>query len=64
MQTCGGGGYGPAVERDPELVLHDVIEGKVSADRARDVYRVALDLENRRVDLEETLRLRSSAANR
>ena len=30
VQSCGGGGYGPAVERDPQLVLHDVHEGKVS----------------------------------
>ena len=30
-RTCGGGGYGPAAERDPERVLRDVLEGKVSA---------------------------------
>jgi N-methylhydantoinase B len=41
-RTCGGGGYGPAADRDPEQVARDVREGKVSADRARDVYRVAL----------------------
>ena len=60
MQTCGGGGYGPAWERDPEMVLEDVIEGKVSLERARDVYGVAILLEERRVDLEETTRLRSN----
>jgi N-methylhydantoinase B len=58
MQTCGGGGYGPAGEREPERVLHDVIEGKVSVERARAVYKVAIDLENRAVDRAETLRLR------
>ena len=42
-RTCGGGGYGPATERDPALVLRDVLEGKVSRERARDVYRVAVD---------------------
>ena len=42
-RTCGGGGYGPATERDPALVLRDVLEGKVSAQRARDLYRVAID---------------------
>jgi N-methylhydantoinase B len=41
-RTCGGGGYGPPEERDPERVARDVREGKVSADRARDVYRVAV----------------------
>jgi N-methylhydantoinase B len=37
-RTCGGGGYGPPNERDPELVRRDVREGKVSAERAREVY--------------------------
>jgi N-methylhydantoinase B len=37
-RTCGGGGYGPPEERDPELVARDVHEGKVSSERARAVY--------------------------
>jgi len=41
-RTCGGGGYGPPSERDPELVRRDVREGKVSAERAREVYGVEL----------------------
>ena len=41
-RTCGGGGYGPPEERDPERVLRDVLEGKVSAERAREVYRVVV----------------------
>jgi N-methylhydantoinase B len=41
-RTCGGGGYGPPAERDPELVRRDVREGKVSAERAREVYGVAV----------------------
>ena len=35
VRTCGGGGYGPPEEREPERVLRDVLEGKVSAERAR-----------------------------
>ena len=58
MQTCGGGGYGPAAEREPERVLQDVIEGKVSVERARGVYKVAIDLGNRAVAAEETRGLR------
>lgn len=58
-RTCGGGGYGPPHERDPELVLRDVVERKVSAERARTVYRVAVDLDRRCVDEDETRRLRS-----
>jgi N-methylhydantoinase B len=37
-RTCGGGGYGPPSERDPEAVRRDVREGKVSAERARELY--------------------------
>ena len=41
--SCGGGGYGPPTERDPEIVGRDVREGYVSRDRARDVYGVVID---------------------
>tara|TARA_Y100000588_G_scaffold395151_1_gene520548 strand:+ start:452 stop:2164 length:1713 start_codon:yes stop_codon:yes gene_type:complete len=57
-RTCGGGGFGPPEERDPDLVLKDVREGKVSPSRARDVYRVAIDVESGSVDVAETTRLR------
>ncbi|MBS1677005.1 MAG: hydantoinase B/oxoprolinase family protein [Actinobacteria bacterium] len=36
----GGGGYGDPLERDPELVLDDLLEGWISAAAARDVYGV------------------------
>jgi N-methylhydantoinase B len=42
-RTCGGGGYGPPEDRDPERVLRDVLEGKVSVERARDVYGVVVE---------------------
>ncbi|HTO80873.1 MAG TPA: hydantoinase B/oxoprolinase family protein [Methylomirabilota bacterium] len=35
---CGGGGYGPARERDPAAVRRDLAEGWISRDRAADVY--------------------------
>ena len=41
--SCGGGGYRPPAERDPERVRHDVVEGHVSRERARGVYRVVID---------------------
>jgi N-methylhydantoinase B len=41
--TPGGGGWGDPRERDPERVRTDVIEGYVSANRARAVYGVVLD---------------------
>jgi N-methylhydantoinase B len=60
MQTCGGGGYGPAAEREPERVLQDVVEGKVSLERAREVYKVAIDLPGRAVDRAATSELRGN----
>jgi N-methylhydantoinase B len=57
-RTPGGGGYGPALERDPEAVLRDVIEGKVSLSRAREVYGVVIDLDRRAVDAAATESLR------
>ena len=58
-RTCGGGGYGPPVERDPELVARDVRQGMVSAARARGVYRVAVV--RGAVDEQATNALRRSA---
>jgi N-methylhydantoinase B len=43
IRTCGGGGYGPPEERDREAVLRDVREGKVSRERARDIYRLEVE---------------------
>jgi N-methylhydantoinase B len=56
VRTCGGGGYGLPTERDPERVLRDVLQGKVSAERAREIYKVAIA--ERRVDRATTEELR------
>ena len=40
--SCGGGGYGPPEEREPDAVIADVRSGLVSIERARSVYRVAI----------------------
>jgi N-methylhydantoinase B len=58
-RTCGGGGYGAPRERDPVRVLWDVRNGKVSVDRARDVYGVVIDTAAWRVDAERTARMRA-----
>ena len=39
-------------------MLWDVVEDKVCAERARDIYGVALDMEHRAVDWDETRRMR------
>jgi N-methylhydantoinase B len=64
VESCGGGGYGPSAERDPQRVLRDVHEGKVSLERAREVYRVAIDPETWTVDEAETEKLRSVSESR
>ena len=38
-----GGGFGSPLERDPDLVLRDVLDGFVSEGGARDVYGVVLE---------------------
>ncbi|NDW46393.1 hydantoinase B/oxoprolinase family protein [Ruegeria sp. PrR005] len=40
FETPGGGGFGPAGERDRAQVLRDLAEGLISAEAARDIYGV------------------------
>ena len=54
VETCGGGGYGPAWERDPERVLNDVVEEKISIERARDAYGVVIDATDGSIDMVRT----------
>jgi N-methylhydantoinase B len=61
FRTCGGGGFGPPQEREPTLVLDDVRQGKVSPERGREVYRVAVDVNTWTVDEPATARLRANA---
>ncbi|MEQ3549356.1 hydantoinase B/oxoprolinase family protein [Pseudonocardia nematodicida] len=42
IESPGAGGYGDPRDRDPALVLRDVVDGRVSPDAARDRYRVHL----------------------
>jgi N-methylhydantoinase B len=42
VETTGGGGWGDPLEREPELVALDVLQGKVSARAAREDYGVVL----------------------
>ncbi len=58
-ETAAGGGYGHPWEREPQRVLDDLLDGKISLDSARDIYRVAVDLKTGIVDEEETARLRA-----
>ena len=40
--STGGGGYGPPTERVPELVVEDVLDGRVSVEAAEQVYGVVI----------------------
>jgi N-methylhydantoinase B len=59
-ECCSGGGYGEPQEREPQAVLHRVLEGWTSEERARDVYGVVFDTEHGSptVDLAATADLR------
>jgi N-methylhydantoinase B len=57
IRLPGSGGYGSPVERSPESVRWDVINGKVSMESARRDYRVVFD-EEMGVDMEATGTLR------
>jgi N-methylhydantoinase B len=56
----GGGGFLDPARRDPALVLADVRDELISIERARDVYRVAVDPGTWTVDEPATARLRAS----
>ena len=57
-ETPGGGGWGDPKRRDPEAVRRDVLEGRVSLERALDVYGVAVDPRSMEIDEAETRMLR------
>jgi N-methylhydantoinase B len=58
VETPGGGGYGSPYERDPESVLRDVRDGKVSPERALSAYGVFVDTERWVADTARTADLR------
>lgn len=53
VEMPGAGGWGNALQRDPGAVARDVCEGKVTKDRALQVYGVALKSDGE-VDIEAT----------
>lgn len=53
-----GGGYGDPLDRDPERVLGDVLDGYVTLQGARDDYGVVIDPQTLTLDHTATHRLR------
>jgi N-methylhydantoinase B len=60
MDAAGGGGFGDPLERDPETVQEDVIQGYVSVEKAREDYGVVIDPGTMKADLAATGELRKS----
>jgi N-methylhydantoinase B len=60
--SSGGGGWGPAFERDPQLVLRDVHEGYVTVEAAERLYGVVVSADGATVDEQATQRRRSEGA--
>jgi len=62
--SCGGGGYGSPLERDPERVRKGVRDGWISERRAAEIYGVKLDRvgDDYVVDLEKTAEHRRQMA--
>ncbi len=60
IRSAGGGGYGDPFERDPNLVLNDVLNEYITIEDARKYYGVVIEGEwpNYRVNLEETEKIR------
>ncbi|HEU4343661.1 MAG TPA: hydantoinase B/oxoprolinase family protein [Candidatus Binatia bacterium] len=63
MRVASGGGYGDPLERDPQMVLADVIDGIVSQKAAREVYGVVLNETTEAVDWTATKSLRAAVKN-
>ena len=59
VRTGGGGGFGPALERDPDLVLRDVLDGHVTRNGANRDYGVVVAPDGS-IDEEATRRVRST----
>jgi N-methylhydantoinase B len=59
MSWAGAGGYGDPLERDPERVRRDVVEGTATPEWAGKVYGVVLD-EEHRIDFAATEQMRDA----
>jgi N-methylhydantoinase B len=59
IDAAGGGGHGNPLDRDPEMVEKDVLEGYVSLEKAKENYGVVIDPMTMKVDREATKKLRN-----
>ena len=63
-ELASGGGWGNPLERDPDMVLSDLLDEKISIDHAREIYGVIFintgTMPPISVDLKETEQLRKA----
>jgi N-methylhydantoinase B len=64
MRSQGGGGWGDPLDRDAAAVLHDVRDGVVSRDAARETYGVVIGEDGRSIDRAATDALRRRRQDR
>jgi N-methylhydantoinase B len=50
LENAGGGGYGDPLERDPNLVLEDVLDGYVSLKAAEEIYGIRINPETLKME--------------
>jgi N-methylhydantoinase B len=60
-EQAGGGGYGDPLARDPQAVLADVLDQKITPGFARTAFGVAIDAGSAAVDEAATRALRQAA---
>jgi len=58
IRCAGSGGYGDPLDREPERVLKDVIDGYISAQAARELYGIVITGGGRGIDSDATAALR------
>jgi N-methylhydantoinase B len=58
VRFMGGGGYGDPIDRDPQAVVRDVLDGLVSEQMAREIYGVIVDAGGASIDVDATRRRR------
>jgi N-methylhydantoinase B len=61
IDAAGGGGCGNPLEREPEMVESDVMEGYVSLEKAREDYGVIINPKTMKVDEEATRKARNTS---
>jgi N-methylhydantoinase B len=63
-EQAGAGGFGPALDRDPDRVLNDLLDDKITLEYARARHGVVVAPNGQQIDHDATRELRSSMAGR